>query len=113
MLVVLRIEPPTEIVRFTSAVSPNRPHDADMHEWMRFFTRFRQMAGADVVIADGSRDDGQPEAREKPQLVAVKVAVQQDEPGVWRAEFNTKEGAMEGGKGLSETGHLLVRHTPK
>jgi hypothetical protein len=109
--VALRIDPPTEIVRFTAVLGGLPPQDAEMHEWMRFFTQFRQFGDDEVVLADGGRDDGQPESREQPQVVTVKV--KQQEPGVWRAEFNTKEGAMGAGQGLSETGHLVLRHTPK
>ncbi|NUP56402.1 MAG: hypothetical protein HOQ17_02505 [Gemmatimonadaceae bacterium] len=108
--VTLRIDPPTEIVRFTFAKGFPPPHDADMHEWMRFFTQFRQAAGDEIVAANGSSNEGQPEAQEQPQVLVVKV--KQQEPGVWRAEFNTKEGVL-GAKGLSETGHLVLRHTPQ
>jgi hypothetical protein len=111
MQVTLRIDPPTEIVRFTPSIGGVPPHDAEMHEWIRFFTQFRDLAGDDVGFEDGAARTGQPEQQEKPQVLTVKV--KQQEPGVWRAEFNTKEGAMGGSEGLSETGHLVLRHTPK
>jgi hypothetical protein len=45
----------------------------------------------------------------QPQLVTVRV--KQQSPGVWSADFRTPEGVTS--EGLSETGHLILRHTPK
>ena len=109
--VTLRIDPPTEIVHFTP-LGPSslwRPFDSDMHEWMRYFTQFRQIGGDDIAPADGGKNE-QPEQQQQAQRVTIKMKPQ--EPGIWRAEFNTREGTTLG-EGLSETGHLVLRHTPK
>jgi hypothetical protein len=105
MDVILRIDPPTEIVHFVGGAAP--PHDEDMHEWMRFFMQFREKAGhepAFVPEADRSDDSGG-----QPEFITVRV--KQQSPGVWSADFRTPEGVTS--QGLSETGHLILRHTPK
>ena len=109
--VTLRVEPPTEIVRFVHPDGIVPPRDEDMHEWMRFFTQFRQNAGDEIARASGVGDNALPEEQEQAQVLTVRM--KQQEPGVWRAEFNTKEGVLGGSTGLSETGHLVLRHTPK
>jgi hypothetical protein len=102
--VTLRIDPPTEIVHFTGdAISS----DENMHEWMRFFTQFRKAAGHQPTFVPGANSEDDSGAQ--PQLVTVRV--KQQSPGVWSADFRTPEGVTS--EGLSETGHLILRHTPR
>jgi hypothetical protein len=111
--VTLRIDPPTEITHFEpvhhGAGAPP-PMDEDMHEWMRFFTQFRKRAGNTVTPPPeaASMDES---SGEQPQIITVHVVLQ--EPGVWRAEFETPDEGKTPGTSLSETGYLLLRHTPK
>jgi hypothetical protein len=105
MDVTLRIDPPTEIVHFVNDAIP--PQDEDMHEWMRFFMQFRKAAGhAPTFVPEANPTD---DSGAQPQLVTVRV--KQQSPGVWSADFRTPEGVTS--EGLSETGHLILRHTPK
>jgi hypothetical protein len=102
--VTLRIDPPTEIVHFTGdAISSNE----DMHEWMRFFMQFRKAAGHEPTFVPGANPDDDSGAQ--PEFVTVRVEKQS--PGVWSADFRTPAGVTS--EGLSETGHLILRHTPK
>lgn len=103
--VTLRIDPPTEIVHFVSDAVP--PHDEDMHEWMRFFMQFRKAAGHEPAFAPGANPEDDSGAQ--PELVTVRV--KQQSPGVWSADFRTPAGVTS--EGLSESGHLILRHTPK
>ena len=103
--VTLRIDPPTEIVHFVGEAAP--PHDEDMHEWMRFFMQFRDEAGHEPAFApEANRND---DSGAQPEFITVRV--KQQSPGVWSTDFHTPEGVT--GQGLSETGHLILRHTPK
>ena len=105
MDVTLRIDPPTEIVRFTNPPLP--PNDADMHEWMRYFVNFRKAGGNEVtLVPDANPND---DSGAQPEFVTVRV--KQQSPGVWSADFRTPSGEIS--EGLSETGHLILRHTPK
>ena len=102
--VTLRIDPPTEVVHFTGdALS----FDDDMHEWMRYFMQFRKAAGHEPTFVPGANPDDDSGAQ--PQFVTVRVKPQS--PGVWSADLRTPEGVTS--EGLSETGHLILRHTPK
>ena len=103
--VTLRIDPPTEIVHFVN--NPLPPHDEDMHEWMRYFMQFREKAGHQPAIAPGAnRSD---DSGAQPEFITVRVKAQS--PGVWSTDFRTPAGVTS--EGLSETGHLILRHTPK
>ena len=102
--VTLRIDPPTEIVHFTGDVTS---FDSDMHEWMRYFMQFRKAAGHEPTFAPGTNPDDDSGAQ--PELVTVRLEKQS--PGVWSADFRTPAGVTS--EGLSETGHLILRHTPK
>lgn len=104
MDVTLRIDPPTEIVHFANGALTN---DADMHEWMRFFMQFRKAAGHEPALVPGANPNDDSGAQ--PQLVTVRV--KQQSPGVWSADLRTPQGVTS--EGLSETGHLILRHTPK
>jgi len=105
MDVILRIDPPTEIVHFVGEAAP--PHDEDMHEWMRYFMQFREKAGhTPTFTPEANRDD---DSGAQPQFITVRVT--QQSPGVWSADLRTPEGVT--APGLSETGHLILRHTPK
>lgn len=103
--VTIRFDPPTEIVRFSNPPLP--PHDAEMHEWMRFFMQFRNAGGQETMLAPDAnpRDD----SGAQPEFVTVRV--KQQSPGVYSADFRTPAGVT--GEGLSETGHLILRHTPR
>jgi len=104
MDVTLRIDPPTEIVHFAGDVGS---HDEDMHEWMRYFMQFREKAGHQPAIAPGAnRSD---DSGAQPEFITVRVKAQS--PGVWSTDFRTPAGVTS--EGLSETGHLILRHTPK
>ena len=102
--VVLRIDPPTEIVHFQNDGLAN---DEEMHEWMRFFILFRKAAADEPVFTPDANVNDDSGA----QPVFVTVRVTQQSPGIWSAELRTPEGDIS--QGLSETGHLILRHTPK
>lgn len=102
--VTLRIDPPTEIVHFTGDVTS---FDSDMHEWMRYFMQFRKAAGHEPTFAPGANPEDDSGAQ--PELVTVRLEKQS--PGVWSADFRTPSGVTS--EGLSESGHLILRHTPK
>ena len=104
MRVTLRIDPPTEIVHFAGDVTS---FDSDMHEWMRYFMQFRKTAGHEPTFVPGANPDDDSGAQ--PEFVTVRVKTQS--PGVWSADFRTPAGVTS--EGLSETGHLILRHTPK
>ena len=103
--VTFRIDPPTEIVHFVNDALP--PHDEDMHEWMRYFMQFRKAAGQKPQFVPGANPDDDSGAQ--PQFVTVRVKPQS--PGVWSTDFRTPAGVTS--EGLTETGHLILRHTPK
>jgi hypothetical protein len=105
MEVTLRIDPPTEIVHFVSDAVP--AFNDDMHEWMRFFMQFRKAAGHEPTFVPGANPDDDSGA----QPEVVTVLLKQQSPGVWSTDFRTPEGVTS--EGLSETGHLILRHTPK
>ena len=105
MDVTLRIDPPTEIVHFVGDAVP--AYDADMHEWMRYFTQFRKAAGHETTLVPGANPADDSGAQ--PEFVTVRV--KQQSPGVWSADFRTPEGVTS--EGLSETGHLILRHNPR
>ncbi len=110
--VTLRVDPPTEIVRFTP-VTPSamiQPFNSDMHEWMRFFTQFRELDADSAEVNDLLESSGDDTAGERSKLVTIKL--KRIEPGVWRGEFDTPAGTTLGA-GLSESGHIIMRHTPK
>jgi hypothetical protein len=111
MQVLLRLVPPTEIVKYTPVrASPlAHTHDEDMHEWMRFFTQFRQAADEGSVPEPREEEEGARDSGAAP--ITLTVRVKEQEPGVWRAEFRTPKGVT--GEGLSETGHLVLRHVPR
>ena len=103
--VTFRIDPPTEIVHFVNDALP--PHDEDMHEWMRYFMQFRKAAGQKPQFVPGANPDDDSGAQ--PQFVTVRVKPQS--PGVWSTDFRTPAGVTS--EGLTETGHLILRHTPR
>jgi hypothetical protein len=104
MEVTLRIDPPTEIVHFANGALSN---DAEMHEWMRYYMNFRKAAGHEPTFVAGANPGDDSGAQ--PELITVRVKAQS--PGVWSADFRTLPGELS--DGLSETGHLILRHTPK
>jgi hypothetical protein len=69
--------------------------------------QFRKAAGHEPTFVPGANPDDDSGA----QPEVVTVLLKQQSPGVWSTDFRTPEGVTS--EGLSETGHLILRHTPK